>query len=353
MNLLRVLSFGLLVCAASVGNAIGVMSWNIERLGHGTNKDYHALALSIAGNGADLVAVQEAMNEGGLRRLLAELRSQTGEPWEMRYSHRIGRGSYKEKYAFLWNPRTVEMVGRETVYLDITDRFAREPYSAIFRDRDSGATFLFASVHILYGRSVSDRTPEIEALSSYWEWLVETFPEVNGEVVLVGDFNLPPHHRAWGALLRRARPLVTEGATTVSSIEGRFANLYDNIWVSRTTQLPLRAARIINGPAQLSINHTDYRRTVSDHVPVMVNIGSSPRGLSPGAASSAPPAPRSTARPAASATAAPNVLGNPSSRIYHRPDCPSYARLNRDRAVAFRSGAEARAAGYREAQNCP
>lgn len=350
MTVFRVLVIAILFCCSSLAQAIGVMSWNIERLGHGTNKDYHALAVSIAGNGADLVAVQEAMNEGGLRRLLAELRSVTGEPWDMRFSHRIGRGSYKEKYAFLWNARTVEFVGRETVYLDVTDRFAREPYSAIFRDRASGATVLLATVHILYGRSVSDRTPEIEALAHYWDWLVETFPEVRGEVLLVGDFNLPPEHAAWSALQRHARPLVTEGATTVSTIEGRFANLYDNIWAPRTTRLPLRAARVINGPGQLGISHTEYRRTVSDHVPVMVNIGSEPRSLSPATAGARPTPPQS--RPDTAAGAAP-ILGNPSSRIFHRPDCPSYGRLNRERAEMFSSAAEARAAGYRQAQNCP
>lgn len=47
------------------------------------------------------------------------------------------------------------------------------------------------------------------------------------------------------------------------------------------------------------------------------------------------------------------VIGNHKSHIYHRPDCPNYNQVAPKNRVAFNSAAEAEAAGYRVAGNCP
>jgi hypothetical protein len=47
------------------------------------------------------------------------------------------------------------------------------------------------------------------------------------------------------------------------------------------------------------------------------------------------------------------VIGNRKSHIYHRPDCPNYSQVAPRNRVAFQSAAEAEAAGYRVAGNCP
>ena len=47
------------------------------------------------------------------------------------------------------------------------------------------------------------------------------------------------------------------------------------------------------------------------------------------------------------------VRGNPSSQVYHLPRCPGYPRLSAKNAVKFRSEADAVAAGFRKAKNCP
>ena len=47
------------------------------------------------------------------------------------------------------------------------------------------------------------------------------------------------------------------------------------------------------------------------------------------------------------------VIGNRKSHIYHRPDCPNYSQVAPHNRVAFNSAAEAEAAGYRVAGNCP
>jgi deoxyribonuclease-1 len=47
------------------------------------------------------------------------------------------------------------------------------------------------------------------------------------------------------------------------------------------------------------------------------------------------------------------LIGNRRSKIYHRSDCPSYSMVSPKNTVPFTSEAEAQAAGYRLAKNCP
>ncbi len=63
---------------------------------------------------------------------------------------------------------------------------------------------------------------------------------------------------------------------TLSSIDGRYANLYDNIWVSRDSTLPITGVGILRFPEILTEatgrtwTHEKARRHVSDHAPVHV-----------------------------------------------------------------------------------
>ena len=47
------------------------------------------------------------------------------------------------------------------------------------------------------------------------------------------------------------------------------------------------------------------------------------------------------------------IIGNRRSHIYHRPDCPNYSQVAPHNREEFNSPAEAEAAGYRRAGNCP
>lgn len=62
----------------------------------------------------------------------------------------------------------------------------------------------------------------------------------------------------------------------------------------------------------------------------------------------------STPQTAVSApTGAGRIIGNRNSRIYHLPGCRSYNAVAERNRVPFTTEAEARAAGYRKARNCP
>jgi endonuclease YncB( thermonuclease family) len=53
------------------------------------------------------------------------------------------------------------------------------------------------------------------------------------------------------------------------------------------------------------------------------------------------------------ATSAYPIIGNRKSHIYHHPDCANYSQVAPRNRVRFNSAAEAEAAGYRVAGNCP
>lgn len=264
-----VLICSLLTPLTSNAHDLVVGTWNIQRLGHGQQKNYPALA-TIASK-LDLLAVQEVMTEKGIQLLQKELEKTTGEPWAHLSSHALGTSSYKEMYAFLWRESAVEYTEGAVVYLDRENHFVREPFSAKFKSKRTNKEFALATVHIVYGKKISDRTPEIKALADYWQWIHQVYPDT--PIALMGDFNLAPSHKAWGPLKEYARPLITQGASTLSSKEATYANLYDNIWIKKDSSFIITDAGIIDFPKLLKLSHKTSRQQVSDHAPLYMILG--------------------------------------------------------------------------------
>ena len=240
-------------------------SWNLKRFGHRPEKRLEVV-LDVLDD-YEIVALQEVMRAERLADLEKGLEERSDADWSHLCSHAIGRGSYKEAYCFLWRTDRVRYEAGAVVYLDPGDVFAREPFSAVFRS-DDGDVFLLATVHVVYGDSKSDRRREGRALRDYRDWLAETFPDL--PQVLAGDFNLAPDDPSLAPLDAVATPLIVRGGTTLSSTEGRYANLYDHIWVSgKITAIEAGIRKI---PAEFGLSHELVRRQVSDHVPVWARL---------------------------------------------------------------------------------
>ncbi|MEY8802190.1 endonuclease/exonuclease/phosphatase family protein [Leisingera sp. XS_AS12] len=325
-----------------------VASWNVKHLGWDNGKDIRAVA-EVAG-AFDLIALQEVMSLDGLEKLEWELEQRTGAEWQTMASEAIGRGSYREHYAFAWRTDEVEWVDGAVVYIDDRDSFAREPFSMRFETAE-GYRFVMASAHLIYGDSAAEREREARALNSYHAWLEESF--AGTPIYIAGDFNLPPGNAAWDPLGQTTAPLITKGATTLSPVNGRFANLYDNIWAPAGIEIPVVSAGIMNFPAELGITHEVARATVSDHAPVwmLIDPDASPVVLLPHAGS----------RAVSSATGAfqfdepqigVDVRGNRKSMIYHIEGCPGFDKMSEKNIVHFTSQELAISAGFRIARNC-
>ena len=320
-----------------------IASWNIMRMSD-DNKDMQSVVKIISH--FDLIALQEVMSEEGLLTLVSDLQQETGTEWGVMSSHAIGRGPYKEIYAFVWRKSHVSYVDSAVVYLDSKDVLAREPLSARISTPEDG-TFILSNIHVLYGKNKSDRVPEIRALFDYWSWLGEAFP--NEQYFVTGDFNMPPSDRSFEDLKRFASPAITSGATTLSSHNGKFANLYDNIWVPNGLKANMRSG-IFDFPKALGIDHKTSRKMISDHAPVYIILDKMDEatGLYDGRifeewGSANTPKQEQTLL----------VRGNSNSQIYHLPGCPNYADMQRStNLIEFKDETAAISTGFRKAKNC-
>lgn len=357
------LSFSLLACdiAAAAETVIG--SWNILRFGHGDKKNMEAVTTVAAR--FDLLAIQELMRPEVLSDLEKALETFTRESWSSMASDSIGRGSYKESYGFIWRDSAVHWIDGAVVYTDSSDVFEREPFSARFESHD-GFRFVLGTAHLIYGKTVKGREQEAQALAEYRDWLVSI--SEGSPVFISGDFNLPPTNAAWNYLGQNAHPLITEGATTLSSHNGRFANLYDNIWAPSGIPLPIFDTGILDFPRLLGIDHVTACETISDHAPVYMVLDSDAATVTmpPWSAavaavrSPAPPIAQPRATVSASSSGRPEeqsysvrIHGNKNSKIWHHSGCPSYSKISAKNLVVFATQHAASAAGYRKAGNCP
>ncbi|XAS69918.1 endonuclease/exonuclease/phosphatase family protein (plasmid) [Micrococcaceae bacterium Sec5.7] len=181
-----------------------VGTWNIRALGDLTPKwvakprdtpkrDWHALAcLAEVISRFDIVAVQESRrNPKALKHLLATL----GPQWQVIISDVTeGSAGNGERLAFLYDSERVQPSGLvgEIVLPPIGDdparQFARTPYTASFTR--AGVEFTLASVHVLWGKSPTERLPEITAFAQWMrEWAVRP-NDWNSNFIVLGDFNL-------------------------------------------------------------------------------------------------------------------------------------------------------------------
>lgn len=364
-----VLVMSLVISGVASAASARVGTWNTMRLGHGEKKSYEALA-QIASN-VDILSVQEVMNDEGLNALKSALEKRTNEKWEVLASSPVGSKSYKEMYAFIYRESAIEYVDGAVSYLDKKRIFIREPFSAKFKSKSDGQAFVIAGLHVIYGQSAEDRKPELAELGNYWSWLEEVYEGT--QIILTGDFNMPPTDPAFNALRQYAVPLVSSGASTLSGVDGRFANLYDGVWMSPKNHPRVTAIGIVDYPRMLGISHEQARATVSDHAPIFFQMGTatlssnvlmttgSVRTVNKSVAQtpaandssySTPPVANRLASSAPSASSGP-VRGNRNSHIYHRAQgCPSYNAISAKNRVDFAPEEDAKAQGYRVAGNC-
>lgn len=149
----------------------------------------------------DVVAIQEI--RGDLKALRHTLKV-LGDDWGLVLTD-VTRGDpgNNERLGFLFDRRRVQMSGLAAELVlpaaDLTEvepgaldrQFARTPYAVSFRS--GGDTFILVTMHVLYGSSVTERTPELRAIA---RWLDEWAQDVNSwghNLIALGDFNIDRH----------------------------------------------------------------------------------------------------------------------------------------------------------------
>ena len=356
-----------------------VATWNLEWLnaesGSGTVRrtdvDYARLRQYAERLAADVIAVQEIDGEEALRRVFDDAV----------YDYHVASQSGVQRTGFAY--RSGLRVTRNPDYaaLDVGGVRVGTDLSVLV----NGRSLRLLSVHLKSGcfdeplsTAGNDCTKLAEQLPLLEQW-VDARAAENVPFLVLGDFNRRMRTgEAFYSELDDGDPpsadltLVTDGRSS-RCWGGEFADFIDHIVVSRDA-----AAWLVAGSfTQQDYDAADgaFKATLSDHCPLAISIAPGVTrtravdlaggGLAGGAGdASGTPAPASPAHrdasgtPADAATARPikGNIGSGGRRLYHLPTCPSYEETQIDTAEGerwFASEAEAVAAGWQKAGNCP
>lgn len=252
------------------GKTVTLVSWNILHLGRSkTDAEIHQIAQLL--RNFDLVAIQEvvAKDPAGAQAVakIADELNRMGFQWDYQVSDPTKSPSVyvSERYAFLWKPSRVTMIGRAKLDKDLEDLCFREPFVGKFRIRGDTTSFYVVNYH---SRKYSDK-PEEEIIH-----LLDYPERLNSSNVLIaGDFNTDEQNRVWKPFYAKGfKSAVQKTKTTLkhSCKSGDYRNHpIDNIYFTPGIQ-KIRADAIDFVKACDSLKKA---RGVSDHLPVYMEFG--------------------------------------------------------------------------------
>lgn len=166
-------------------NKIKIATFNIQIFGKSKRQKQDVVDILVKTvRNFDIVAVQEFRDktEKTLPFFVDEINEITGDKFDYVGSARLGRSSSKEKYAFIFNTRTVKFNDFSYVYDDVNDDFEREPFVAYF----SSGNFDYVLINI--HTKPDDATNEINKLDDV---VKDAMTKLGNEkdFIVLGDFN--------------------------------------------------------------------------------------------------------------------------------------------------------------------
>jgi len=236
-------------------------SWNVRLFSSDSRTDAELALIADRLEPYDLVAIQELRDEEVVDRTL-QLLADRGHRFRAVISPPVGRG-VKERYAFLYRPGKVQVLGPDRLYPDPDDAFIREPFRASFRAGQFD--FTLVTIHSIFGDSKRERRAEALLLDDIYR-LVQGADSEEQDVMILGDFNLPPDDSGFAELAALLTPLFTgEIRTTISD-----ASLYDNIWFDPAYVQEWTGERGVDRFDEVAFGNDDRAASVavSDHRPI-------------------------------------------------------------------------------------
>lgn len=215
----------LLLCADPLlADSITIASFNIRIYSNNSRTDAELEQIADRLQLFDLIAVQEVNDREVVDRTLAIL-SVRGLPYSAIVSEEVGRSSADERYAFFWRTDVVNHLGTLGFWPDTEDVFIREPFAATFQA--GSFDFTLVTIHSIFGDTIGERRTEAGWLDEVYAWAREADP-AEQDVILLGDFNLPPEDHGFDDLRSLLFPVFSgEDQTTIAD------NHLDNIWIDQ------------------------------------------------------------------------------------------------------------------------
>jgi len=170
---------------SSIEKEITIASWNLKNFGQTKLNDPERIdvIVSVLKN-YDIIAIQEVQDVSlELPGELITKMNATGENYNVVSSDRVGRGTRKEQYLFVYDDDEIDFISDTTGFgIEPNDEFAREPFYAMFRA--GNFDFYLLTIHT----DPDDVDIEIPALKVAYEDLQDNTPEED-DIILLGDLN--------------------------------------------------------------------------------------------------------------------------------------------------------------------
>lgn len=242
---------------------VKVCSWNLKDFGK-TKSDIEIDFIAQIINKFDIVLIQEvvAKDAGGAQAVarLADVLNRTGAKWDYVVSNSTFSSSYKaERYAFLWKPSSVKMVGKPWLEETLKVELDREPYYATFVK--NGQQFTLVNFHAI----TKSKQPEREV--KYFKFLPTEYPQLN--LIFCGDFNLPQSHSVFNPLKKMGYTSALVNQKTSLKMRCKenecLASEFDNFYFN-SSKVTMQKSGII--PFYQAFATLKEARNISDHVPI-------------------------------------------------------------------------------------
>ncbi|GAB4164319.1 MAG: hypothetical protein Kow00107_10790 [Planctomycetota bacterium] len=247
-------------------NVLELASWNVRVFSSSSRDDYELGKICEVLQRYDFVALQELRDTEVLNRSVKILKDR-GFPFSFVVSPKVGSGTHKEMYAFLFRTDAVSHLGFPSLYPDPGDRFIREPFVGHFRS--GNFDFSIATVHVIYkSRNAPERAVELSALADVFKWVQEVNRNEN-DVLLTGDFNEHPDSPRFARLLSiEGLEMLIRGSDVTTVIFD--SSLYDNIAFSAkyTSHEYSDTCGVFKFDEEMFSSDDEASRVCSDHRPV-------------------------------------------------------------------------------------
>lgn len=164
---------------------ITIASWNLKNFGQTKLNDAERINVIVSVlKKYDIIAIQEVQDASLAlpNELIAKINAD-GENYKVVASNRVGRGTRKEQYLFVYDDDVIDFVPDTTGFgIEHHDEFAREPYYAMFKA--GNFDFYLMTIHT----DPDDVAVEIPALKVAYEYL-QTNTTNEDDIILLGDLN--------------------------------------------------------------------------------------------------------------------------------------------------------------------
>lgn len=256
-------------------NRIRIATFNIERFGEKKSGDAEVMGyLARIVAHFDLVAIQEVQSPQAMPvARLVDLINRSGGRYDASVSEPIGRSTYREQYAFVWDTTRVRMIPDSAyVVQDDLDRMSRQPMVASFETRimpvASRQPFRFTVINVHTAPdavSEDSKSNEMDVLGDVFIRVREYEYQVRGivNVLLAGDLNVPSDQL--GGLGRIPGVISVVGDTPTNT---RQTQTYDHLVIdSRVTTEYTGMFGVFDFEREFGISREQALR-ISDHLPV-------------------------------------------------------------------------------------